>query len=66
MEYNRCIKNSFTVIGKEGESSSEEKIIQNLWDEANSHFDEVVHLVKNDNGNLVGRWIYKRVVFGWC
>lgn len=54
------------MIGKEGESSSEEKFIQNLWDEANSHFDEVVHLVKNDNGNLVGRWIYKRVVFGWC
>lgn len=57
MEINKCIKESFTVIGKEGSTSDGENFIQKLWEDANSHFSEVVHLAKKDeNGNMIGIW----------
>ena len=34
-----------------------EVFIQKLWNDANSHFNEVAHLAKKDaNGNIVGIW----------
>lgn len=57
MEINRCIKESFVVIGKEGFTNDGAEFIQKLWDDANSHFHEVAHLAKKDvNGKLVGIW----------
>jgi len=50
-------KEAFIVIGKEGSTLDGAGFIQNLWDDANSHFNEVVHLAKKDaNGNLLGIW----------
>ncbi|MDE7284683.1 MAG: GyrI-like domain-containing protein [Lachnospiraceae bacterium] len=57
MKINKCVKESFIVIGKEGSTSDGENFIQTLWDNANSHFDEVKHLAKKDeNGNISGIW----------
>lgn len=57
MKINKCIKESFVVIGKEGSTSKGENFIRELWDDANSHFEEVRHLAKKDeNGNIVGIW----------
>lgn len=44
MEIYKCIKESFAVIGKEGSTYDGAGFIQTLWDDANSHFDEVKHL----------------------
>ena len=41
VKINKCVKESFIVIGKEGSTSDGENFIQTLWDNANSHFDEV-------------------------
>ena len=44
-----------TVIGKEGLCTTEKNIVQQLWQEANSHFNEVAALgVKNSDGTYVG------------
>lgn len=57
MKINKCIKESFAVIGKEGSTSDGEGFIQKLWEDANSHFAEVQHVAKRDeNGELVGIW----------
>lgn len=57
MEINKCIKDSFVVIGKEGSTNDGPGFIQKLWEDANSHFNEVAHLAKKDeDGNLVGIW----------
>lgn len=57
MKIENCLKESFTVIGKEGSTDDGPGFIQNLWADANSHFAEVAHLVKNEgNGNLAGIW----------
>lgn len=57
MKIERCIKESFVVIGKEGKTSDGEGFIQKLWDDANSHFEEVCHLAKKDeNGGIAGIW----------
>lgn len=51
------IKESFTVIGKEGSTNDGPGFVQRLWAEANGHFPEVAHLAKKDEqGNLVGIW----------
>ncbi|MBQ8080696.1 MAG: AraC family transcriptional regulator [Clostridia bacterium] len=51
------VKESFTVIGKEGSTLDGGGFIQKLWEDANSHFDQVAHLAKRDQeGNLVGVW----------
>ncbi|MBO7728981.1 MAG: GyrI-like domain-containing protein [Oscillospiraceae bacterium] len=57
MKVDKIVKESFVVIGKEGSASDGDGFIQKLWDEANSHFEEVAHLAKKDeNGNLIGVW----------
>ena len=57
MNVNKCIKESFTVIGKEGSTRDGEGFIRRLWEDANSHFAEVQHLAKKDeNGGLAGIW----------
>ena len=44
MKAEKCIKESFVVIGKEGSTLDGEGFIQRLWIDANSHFGEVQHL----------------------
>lgn len=57
MVINKCIKESFVVIGKEGSTEDGSGFIQRLWTDANSHFAEVAHLAKRDeNGSLAGIW----------
>jgi len=57
MEIKTCIKESFTVIGKEGSTMDGAGFIQKLWADANSHFSEVQHLAKQDeHGNISGIW----------
>lgn len=57
MKIEKCIKESFVVIGKEGSTLDGEGFIQKLWTDANSHFEEIQHLVKKDkNGNIIGIW----------
>ena len=57
MKIEKCKKESFTVIGKEGSTSDGEGFIQRLWADANSHFEEIQHLAKKDkDGNIVGIW----------
>ena len=53
----KCMKDAFVVIGKEGSSLDGQGFIQRLWSDANSHFSEVQPLAKKDeNSNLVGIW----------
>lgn len=57
MEVNKCIKETFSVIGKEGSTKDGDGFIQRLWDDANSHFDEVASLAKKDEeGKILGIW----------
>ena len=57
MKVERCVKESFVVIGKVGSTLDGEGFIQRLWVDANSHFGEVQHLAKKDeNGNIAGIW----------
>lgn len=57
MNIERIEKKSFAVIGKEGSTADGEGFIARLWEDANSHFDEVQNLAKKDaDGNLVGIW----------
>jgi predicted transcriptional regulator YdeE len=57
MEIKKCVKEAFSVIGKEGSTKDGDGFIQKLWADANSHFDEVASLAKKDeHGNLIGIW----------
>ena len=57
MELQRCSMEAFSVIGKEGSTMDGEGFVQNLWQEANSNFDEVKPLAKkDDSGNVIGIW----------
>lgn len=57
MKVEKCRKESFVVIGKEGSTKDGNGFIQKLWENANAHFEEVQHLAKKDeNGNIVGIW----------
>lgn len=57
MEIQRCRKESFSVIGKEGSTDEGNDFIRRLWTDANSLFQEVVELAKKDDkGNLIGLW----------
>lgn len=57
MEIQKCIKESFSVIGKEGSTEEGIGFIKKLWDDANSHFTEVASLAKKDqNGSILGVW----------
>ncbi len=57
MNIERIVKESFTVIGKEGSTADGDGFIQRLWAEANACFGEIEPLAKRDgNGNLAGIW----------
>lgn len=57
MKIEKRIKDTFVVIGKEGSTLDGQGFIQKLWEDANSHFNEVQPLAKKDeNGNPVGIW----------
>ena len=57
MKLEKRVKESFTVIGKEGSTAEGEGFVQRLWNDANGHFDQVAHLAKRDaQGNLIGIW----------
>lgn len=57
MNMEKCMKEAFAVIGKEGSTEDGPGFVQNLWTDANTHFAEVAQLAKKDeNGNLVGIW----------
>jgi len=57
MEIEKCIKEAFVVIGKEGSTLEGQNFIQKLWADANAHFSEVQELAKKDAaGNIVGIW----------
>ena len=57
MKIENCIKESFSVIGKEGSSEGGSGFVQSLWVDANAHFAEIAHLAKKDEtGNLAGIW----------
>ena len=53
----RIIKDSFSVIGKEGSTADGAQFVQRLWEQANSHFGEVAPLAKkNADDSLAGCW----------
>ena len=57
MKIEKCIKETFVVIGKEGSTMDGQGFIQKLWSDANSHFSEVEPFAqKDENENLVGIW----------
>ena len=57
MKIEKCSMESFVVIGKEGSTLDGVGFIQRLWEDANSHFDEVQHLAKKDeDGKILGIW----------
>ena len=57
MQIEKCVKSSFSVIGKEGSTELGDGFVQQLWVEANAHFEEVVSLAKkNDDGSFAGFW----------
>ena len=57
MKIEKCVKEAFVVIGKEGSTLDGQGFIQKLWSDAKAHFSEVQPLAKKDeNGNPVGIW----------
>lgn len=57
MKIEKCRKESFAVIGKEGSTLDGQGFIQKLWENANTHFNEVQPLAKKDEaGQLLGIW----------
>ena len=57
MKIEKCTKEAFVVIGKEGSTEDGNGFIQRLWADANAHFTEVETLAeRTENGNLVGIW----------
>lgn len=56
MEIKNCEKESFVVIGKEGSTRDGVGFIRKLWDDANSHFDEIQDLAKKDENGNIGIW----------
>lgn len=57
MKINRCIKKSFEVIGKEGSTDLGSDFVLKLWEDANTHFNEIAHLAKKDEeDNILGVW----------
>lgn len=57
MEIKKCIKESFSVIGKEGSTKDGSDFVGRLWEDANNHFSEIKALAKKDeNGSILGIW----------
>ena len=48
MKIEKVSKDSFVVIGKEGSTRNGDGFIQRLWQDANTHFDEIADLAKKD------------------
>ena len=48
MEINKCVKESFSVIGKEGSTDDGDGFINRLWAEGTVHLNEVARLGKKD------------------
>ena len=45
------------IIGKEGFCTEESNIVQDLWEQANENFGEVLELgMKEESGEFVGFW----------
>lgn len=56
-EIKKCIKSSFSVIGKEGSTNDGNGFVNKLWENANNRFNEIEGLAKKDeNGNILGIW----------
>ncbi|NLH02045.1 MAG: GyrI-like domain-containing protein [Clostridiales bacterium] len=56
-EIKKCIKSSFSVIGKEGSTNDGNGFVNKLWENANSCFNEIEGLAKKDEkGNILGIW----------
>ena len=57
MNITKCVKESFSVIGREGSTNMGEGFVQKLWAEANANFGEVAALAKkNEDGGFAGFW----------
>lgn len=57
MNIEKITKDAFCVIGKAGSTNDGEGFVQRLWEDANSHFNEVSALAKkNEDGSLMGIW----------
>lgn len=54
MDIQKCVKKSFSVIGKQGSTNDGAGFIKQLWNDANSHFEEVSALAKKDVDGAVG------------
>lgn len=56
-EIKKCIKGSFSVIGKEGSTNDGNGFVNKLWENANNRFNEIEGLAKKDEkGNILGIW----------
>jgi len=45
------------IIGKEGFCTKEKNVVQNLWQQTNTHFNDVAEIgMKNTDGSYVGFW----------
>ena len=57
MKYELIDLPKIAVIGKAGLCTKEKNIVQDLWQQANSNFNEVASLgMKNSDGSFVGFW----------
>ena len=53
----KCIKSSFSVIGKEGSTNDRNGFVNKLWENANNNFNDIEYLAKKDEeGNVLGIW----------
>ena len=56
-EIKKCIKLSFSVIGKKGSTNEGNGFVNKLWENANNHFNEIECLAKKDEkGDILGIW----------
>jgi predicted transcriptional regulator YdeE len=57
MEITRCVRDAFSVVGKEGSTEEGDGFIKRLWAEGTVHLNEVARLAKKDaDGTLFGIW----------
>ena len=57
MNVTMVILPKITIIGKQGFCTKENNVAQDLWKEANAHFNEIAPLgMKEKNGSYVGFW----------
>lgn len=53
MGIHRYVKDSFSVIGKKGSTNDGKCFIQRLWEDADSLFEEIEHLAKRDETEML-------------